>query len=1142
VTLRVEFVEKLEDIVAPVTEYLNEGVQGNDLFQSDHLVVPTAGVKAWLLPELAKTLGAQKDKCDGVVANVQVGYLGMLYSFVQPGRKGGVEPWSIEYLTMAVLHVISGRSEYDAIIRKHGGPLQAARMLADRFDKYHARRPMMIRSWEKGSPVLAPSTADSFNDGEWRAAGIESEMWQFNLWREVSELIGVPSRPAQVEAAVQQLRRGENLHGVPPRVMVAGLQSLQLGSLEILQALGAVSDVRVVLVHPSPVLAARWSEEFLDTPVTRGALQIRPTEGDVPSDVDPLINSWLRGAREMQQMLASQGVKAVLHKPKELGASGVAPSFLQRLQISIVEKGKVVKSDVPVADASVQIHRCHNLGRQVDALHDALMHAFRDIPNLQPHEVVVLSPKINEAAPLLEAAFDRYVTTAGGVRVKIPFVVADRSLRDVSDGAALLGNLLALMSSRFSVSALLEVASSPLVLAHVSLHEDDVDTWKRHITRTRVRWGLDSAQREAAGLDAIDENAHTWKQAIERALLGAALPDAALARELGGVVPLVDVGTEDIDALSGLAQVLNAIGELETGIRFGSGRAVSEWCDAVERALVQLCGTENSELDFPLEALSGLRRNVSIPAAVEGAAPLMVSAVVGFSDFSAIVEDLLSGSPGRQPLRTGAVTATSFLPLRSVPFRVVCVVGLDDGVFGTGEFESDDLVGVQQFIGDDDPRIDSRRVLLDAMLAAKDQVIITCNGRSIQNNSPVPLTTALAEFVDFCKRVGVLARPKGKKDEEGTEIEYVHPRHFSGANNFVEGAVMPGVVWSHNAAAKATAEKVGRSRDIDSAAVTLGAVAGASVVELGEIEAFFYKPLRTFVRGVMGISTWRDTPLDDTATLPLALEKKIRQELTRGLVEGQANFGEGWSRDRYFEISKLNGDLPIGAYGNSELEAIGSLADSIRTACEANGVGLVGSVVHPIDMPLLPGVVIRGAVQGVQVNDGMVTMVRYSEKYERDNLVLALRLLVLLASGTGIRRAVAVHPHSKDATKAIVRQLTLVDTIDESEAISRLRMVHNAYLKAHQQPFGSFGGAGRAIFSTPEQTLLDKGRSAFNSFYSKFYSTSDEAVVYGPAPNFENVFSPGNELMKFWEALAGVARITSIKKGVKKGISGYEIS
>jgi exodeoxyribonuclease V gamma subunit len=886
------------------------------------------------------------------------------------------------------------------------------------------------------------------------------------------------------------------------------------------------------------VLAARWSEEFLDTPVTRGALQIRPTEGDAPSDVDPLINSWLRGAREMQQMLASQGVKAALHKPKELGVSGAAPSFLQRLQMSITSRGDVAESQASAADASVQIHRCHNLGRQVDALHDALMHAFRDVENLQPHEVVVLSPKIDEAAPLLEAVFNREIVTAGGVKVKIPFVVADRSLRDVSEGAALLGSLLALMNSRFSVSGLLEVASSPLVLSHVGLYEDDLDTWKRHIARTRVRWGLDSSQRKAAGLDAVDENAHTWKQAIERALMGAALPDAALARELGGVVPLVDVGIEDIDALSGLAQVLHAIGELETSIRAGAEYGVAEWCDALERALVQLCGSENSELDFPLEALGGLRRSVVIPSAVEGAAPVVVSAAVGFSDFSAIVEDLLSGAPGRQPLRTGAVTATSFLPLRSVPFRVVCVVGLDDGVFGAGELESDDLVGAQQFIGDDDPRIDSRRVLLDAVLAAKDRVIITCNGRSIHNNSPVPLTTALAEFVDFCQRAGVNNRPKG---EEGTEIEYMHPRHFSGGRNFIEGGVVPGVVWSHNAAAKATAENVGRSRDAGTAAVAIGAMAGASVVELSELESFFTRPLRTFVRGVMGISTWRENPLDDTATLPLSLEKKLRQELTRGLVEGKASAVSGWSRSDYFAIARLNGDLPIGIYSDAELEAIAALATDIERACDAFGVALVTPLPFAIDMPLLPGVVLRGVVPGVQMDDGMVTVVRYDKEFDNDKFVLTLRLLALLAAGTGIRRAIAVHPHEKDATKAIVRQLTLNDDIDESEAMSRLRVVYGAYLKAHQHPFGSFGGAGRAIFPKAGEVALDKGRTKFQGAVSgDYFASSDEAVVYGLSPVFEEVFSKGSEMLAFWQELSDVARVTY--KSASKGLSRYEVS
>ena len=91
--------------------------------------------------------------------------------------------------------------------------------------------------------------------------------------------------------------------------------------------------------------------------------------------------------------------------------------------------------------------------------------------------------------------------------------------------------------------------------------------------------------------------------------------------------------------------------------------------------------------------------------------------------------------PGRQPLRTGAVTATSMVPVRSVPFKVVCILGYDDGVTGSGESESDDLTTRQQFIGDVDPRIDSRRAFLDAVLAAEERFIVTCNGRSTKNNS-----------------------------------------------------------------------------------------------------------------------------------------------------------------------------------------------------------------------------------------------------------------------------------------------------------------------------------------------------------------------------------------------------------------------
>ena len=127
------------------------------------------------------------------------------------------------------------------------------------------------------------------------------------------EVIGVPPWPVQIQMAIQQLRRGENFVGVPDRMMVAGMQSLSLGAIELLEAFGHVSDVEVLLVHPSPTLAERARIDLESVDARRGALQLRPADEVMPDDVHPMVYSWLRGARELQEMVTSQGIDVAPH-------------------------------------------------------------------------------------------------------------------------------------------------------------------------------------------------------------------------------------------------------------------------------------------------------------------------------------------------------------------------------------------------------------------------------------------------------------------------------------------------------------------------------------------------------------------------------------------------------------------------------------------------------------------------------------------------------------------------------------------------------------------------------------------------------------------------------------------------------------
>jgi len=245
VTLRVRFVSCINDVVEPVVEYLTVNDPSLDLFEPQYLIVPTAGVKAWLAPQIASRLGATDGVNDGVLMNVRIGYAGMLNSILRGGITDEHDPWSIENMTMALLHILTNdSSNYSNLAAKHGGKLRAARALADRFDRYAARRPSLIRNWERAHSANELLGADH--------AQVE---WQYLLWRQLRSQIGVPSWPARTEQLCKQLATNEIPSHLPRKLMVAGVGTLSVSAIEIISALSEVIDVEVLCVNPSPYLS-----------------------------------------------------------------------------------------------------------------------------------------------------------------------------------------------------------------------------------------------------------------------------------------------------------------------------------------------------------------------------------------------------------------------------------------------------------------------------------------------------------------------------------------------------------------------------------------------------------------------------------------------------------------------------------------------------------------------------------------------------------------------------------------------------------------------------------------------------------------------------------------------------------------------
>ena len=1122
--LSIRYVRSLEDVIDPAVDFLSRPV---DFFARQRIVVPTAGAKAWLAAKLAERLGASQGPDgqslgDGIVANVEFSYPGTIVGLLQPDRGSEPDPWSFDRLTFAVLAVITGPDAvtFGIPFDVTREPLLAARRIAGLFDEYHVRRPAMILEWERDKPnrVLSPTANDEVVDGHPIPDALrDGDRWQVDLWRAVQRLIHKPSPPARIGL-------GQTPH--PEPLLVAGLQSLSLYQLQCLERLGAVTQVEALLVHPSRGLHDRWAAVAL-TP-SPGRPPRRRLDPDLPDGVDQMVATWLSGSHDLQELVASQAIEAA---PPAI-AEPAANNLLERMQRTVARGSEAEPSPHDLAsDRSVVIHRCHSLSRQAEVLHDALLHAFTELDDLQPHEVVIVSPYLEQAAPHLQAVFARKTPgrdDAGhGRELRLPLVIADRGIREASDAADLLMRVLTLTGSRYSQDDVLAVAGHPLVRRRFKADDDMVAAWTDLVERAGIRWGLDADQRRGLGLRAGGD-VHTWRQGLERMLLGATLADDTQQPASGGVTPLEALDPDDLKTVAPLVEILDIVRDLDrAGPPPGdnpitAGMSVAGWCDAIEAALLGLCGHECPELGEPLALLGRLRTAAAGTRAEQTPVP--------FADVRELLLAWLDEKAGRQPLNTGAITATSMVPLRGVPFRVVCVFGYDEGAVGIGEADGDDLVARQSLVGDVDPRIDVRRSLLDSLLAARERLLITCNGRSLKNNEGVPLVTPLAEFVDFAVRHGV----RRDKVGEPSGIEVAQPRHHLGRRNFVFGEVQPGLTWSHDRIAKQVAPRIWhRTGDAATSEATADATetgsspaaAGhddAPVIEVAQLEQLAIDPLALYVHDTLEIDTYRQDASATPATFPLAISRSKTGKLTLRLLDVLRDRPD--EADECVAAMRSSGQLPFGLHGAEIEREIRELAEGILKETETENVPLKDFESPEVRLQTAAGTVI-GNVSGLHRGTGQIVQLVTGKadraSFGRPLHVAAVRLLIARAAGLNVEKAVVVSRHSdwkpgavtkagKPVNPCAIRTVKLADNLTiQDTARERLARLCELTCEAALSPRGLFGLAEKQPAARAEdfkKYLTKKEWSADELLYPK----SLEAVVYGLTPTFTTVFSPGS--------------------------------
>ncbi len=967
--------ERADALVAALGAVL--ATPGADPFAPETVAVPTKGVERWLAQQLSHVLGAPNG--DGVCANVHfppyARLLDQAAADAHEGYAAAVEAWSAERSVWALMRVIdhcAPDEPWCRVLAAHlgldgtgdkGRRFAVAGKLARLFDGYGRARPDMITAWRDGRAEQGDGTPLP-----------DDLTWQAELWRRLRDELGTPAPAELLDAACADIEAG-------PSFSVFGATRISPARIRILRALSATRDVHLWLYHPSPAL---WAA------VQKADEQPGPRRDQRALARHPLLASMSRDVRELQQLLQS-----VPHDDEHHPIAGRPDTLLGRLQDELAhDRAPTEQLPVRAEDDSIRVHAAHGPARQVEIVREAVLGLLENDPSLEPRDIVIMCPDVEAYAPLVAASFGMTDEAGGHPAARLRVKLADRSLRQTNPLLGLLSQLLELAAGRVTATQLLDIAGAAPVRRKFRFDGDDIERLRGWTVSAGARWGLDAPHRRTYGLDAIAQG--TWRAALDRLLLGVAMEDDVAW--VGDTLPLDDVDSGDIDLVGRFAELVDRAERIVDDL--SGEHDVPQW--------MRLLSTATLDLGEPEQAWQAMQLRYELDEVADDAGDTDVG--LNLADVTALLHARLAGRPTRASFRTGTLTVCTLVPMRSVPHRVVCLLGMDDGAFPRqGVADGDDVLARDPRTGERDIRSEDRQLFLDAICAAQEHLIITYSGADPRSGAQVPPCVPLGELLD-----AIDATALGGHEQ----IVVHHPLQPFDRRNFVPGELRANGPFSFDPLALTGARAASGTRAPVPALVGAPLPAQpAATVSLDELIRFLQHPVRGFLRQRLEISTagGDEDPLD---ALPVELDGLQNWAIGDRVLQ---NCLTGTPTTTAARLEYLRGELPPGPLGRQTMRAIGGRVDAVLHACEAERQVAASSL--DVAIPIDGGRMLSGTVSGVRGTT--ILAVTYSTLAAKHRITAWVRYLAALASTDDAHwQAVTVGRRRDDAHRSVMQGIS----------------------------------------------------------------------------------------------------------------------
>lgn len=681
---------------------------------------------------------------------------------------------------------------------------QLARQLAMTYDQYLTYRPDYIQSWEKMESDYEFKRKIESEFQEKMKPEFEEKIkydskkynwyWQAELWRSIcKEKIdcgeNIETEPQDVKEFTHkaakynkflEVMKNQNIqiNCLPERISVFGIPSLPPFHLNILASLSPMVDISFYVMTPA-------KGYFSDLRSAKQKMKIENREiTDKDSGNNLRYSSELLHIETGNPLLASLGragadfMDALLDYDnlEDIDRQFIEPAgntILEMVQKDILLMEERAAAQLTLKDIdkdrSIIINSCHSPMREVEVLNDYLLDLFNSNSDITPADVLVMTPDIESYAPFIRAVF----TTPEEERLRIPFSIADLSIKSVSRAVDVFMNILSLPETRFEATYIMDILECDDVARCFNLEAADIDLIREWIKQTAIRWGEDGKYREKLGLPNFDQN--SWRAGLDRLIAGYAMTGESeqfFTTNHNGenidILPCDIVEGNSSSVLGSLARFFNILSI--TAEQMTVDKSLSEWSDFLMEAA--------NNFFLPDQESSGMIQQIR--NTINDLKQMEERTGFRSSVNSRIIKSWLDQEIGKEyhdsNFLNGGVTFCAMLPMRSVPAKVISILGLNDKTFPRIDNSPNfDLIKQRQRRGDRSLRNEDRYLFLETIISAKEKLYLSYTGQGIEDNSVIPPSVVISELIDYLDRAFVVQGSDLDRTQLSSYIVVQHP-------------------------------------------------------------------------------------------------------------------------------------------------------------------------------------------------------------------------------------------------------------------------------------------------------------------------------------------------------------------------------